>query len=132
MAIYKIKKRNGTIVTFDLQKIQSAIIRAMASLQIIDDIYASELAQQVQNQLHQIHHDSIPTVEEIQDIVESVLMQNGYEQVARAYILYRDEHKKNREASQKVMLDIEATIEEYIEKKDWRVNANANSGYSLG
>lgn len=132
MAIYKIKKRNGTIVTFDREKIQSAIMRAMASLNITDDIYATELAHEVQAQLHELHHDSIPTVEQIQDVVEATLMKNGYEQVARAYILYREEHKQNREKPHKVMLDIEATIDEYIQKKDWRVNANANSGYSLG
>lgn len=107
-------------------------MRAMASLDITDDIYATELAHEVQTQLHEMYHDSIPTVEQIQDVVEATLMKNGYEQVARAYILYREEHKQNREKPHKVMLDIEATIDEYIQKKDWRVNANANSGYSLG
>lgn len=132
MAIYKIKKRNGTIATFDVEKIQSAIIRAMASLGIMDDVYARELASEVQSYLDVTYKDTIPTVEQIQDTVESVLMSNGYEQVARAYILYREEHQQNREKPHRVMLDIETTINEYIQKQDWRVNANANSGYSLG
>lgn len=104
----------------------------MDSLQIIDPPSVLDLSQEVRSELDTSFHDSIPTVEDIQDIVESTLMKNGQEQVARAYILYRAEHKNLREKSHKIMLDVGQTIDEYIGQTDWRVNANANSGYSLG
>lgn len=89
------------------------------------------MTEEVVKKLHKKHADTIPDVETIQDAVEATLMKNGYEQVARAYILYRHEHKKIREDAT-VTLEVGKTIDEYIDKSDWRVNANANSGYSLG
>ncbi|MBP6981833.1 ribonucleoside triphosphate reductase, partial [Candidatus Gracilibacteria bacterium] len=131
MSLYKVKKRNGTIVSFEREKIELAIIKAMKSLKITDDLYARAMSEEITVGLSQKYTESVPDVENIQDEVENMLMKSGYEQVARAYILYRNEHKKIREKTG-VTLDVGKTIDEYLDKSDWRVNANANSGYSLG
>ncbi len=73
----------------------------------------------------------LPKVEEIQDIVEEVLIKHEHDQVAKAYILYREKQAEIR-SNQSVMLDVNKTMTEYLDQSDWRVNANANSGYSLG
>ena len=70
-------------------------------------------------------------MEDIQDSVENVLIQCGYSEVAKAYILYRDQRQRMR-TDKKVMVDVASSINEYLEKLDWRVNANANQGYSNG
>lgn len=131
MKIYKIKKRNGTIVTFDRNKIVSAISRAAASQAIDDMSYVDEVCAEVFSQLKKAYANTIPDVESVQDIIEEILMKSRHESVAKAYILYREEHKKQRQEKKKVMLDVETTVEEYLSKSDWRINANANSGYSL-
>lgn len=132
MPLYKIKKRNGTIVTFEEKKVESAISKAMLAVWGENEDLLWKIVTEVKERLAKEFLDTIPTVEDVQDAIESVLMKNGSENVARAYIIYREDHKNLRNKSQKVMLDIENTIREYIEKSDWRVNANANSGYSLG
>ena len=73
----------------------------------------------------------LPSVENIQDIVEEVLIKHGHDQVAKAYILYREKRSEAR-ADLSVMLDVKHVMDEYLDRSDWRVNANANSGYSLG
>ncbi len=73
----------------------------------------------------------LPTIENIQDIVEEVLIKHEHDQVAKAYILYREKRTELR-SDTSVMLDVEKTMGEYLDRSDWRVNANANSGYSLG
>ena len=75
--------------------------------------------------------ESLPTIEHIQDIVEQVLISANYFATAKAYILYRDQRNRAR-TDRKVMVDVESSINEYLEKLDWRVNANANQGYSNG
>lgn len=67
----------------------------------------------------------------IQDTVESVLIRHGYDALAKAYILYREQHRAIRE-ERSVVVEVGNTMEEYLHRSDWRVNANANSGYSLG
>ncbi len=73
----------------------------------------------------------MPDIEHIQDIVEQVLISANYFATAKAYILYRDQRNRTR-GDKKVMVDVESSINEYLEKLDWRVNANANQGYSNG
>ena len=75
--------------------------------------------------------ESLPSIEQIQDIVEQVLISDNYFKTAKAYILYRDQRSRMR-SDKKVMVDVESSINEYLEKLDWRVNANANQGYSNG
>jgi ribonucleoside-triphosphate reductase len=72
-----------------------------------------------------------PDIERIQDVVEQSLIASNHFQTARAYIAYRESHKKLRE-DRKTLVDVEASINEYLSRQDWRVNANANQGYSLG
>lgn len=131
MPIYKIQKRSGAIVDFDLGKIESALQKAMIATGEGDNASAFTLAREVYLKLEEVFGDSIPTVEKIQDIVEEVLIQYDYPKVAKAYILYRAKRNESRE-DKNVVVEVDKTISEYLQKLDWRVNANANQGYSLG
>ena len=73
----------------------------------------------------------MPDIETIQDCVEHTLAAAGWFHTARAYIVYRDRHERLR-ADRKTLVDVAASVDEYLDQKDWRVNANANQGYSLG
>ena len=83
------------------------------------------LVEQVMTTLNQQHTD-LPDVELIQDIVESVLMHHGYDKIAKAYILYRQKRLESRR-DKDVVIEVAKTMEEYLDKSDRRVNANANS-----
>ena len=67
----------------------------------------------------------------VQDIVEQVLVESNHLRTFRAYVAYRDQHQRLRE-TRRTLVDVEAAINEYVSRSDWRVNANANQGYSLG
>jgi ribonucleoside-triphosphate reductase len=131
MPIYKIQKRSGSIVDFDLEKIQQAIGKAAEATGLQDTIASRVLAEDVLSELENRFVDGIPTVEEVQDIVEETLIRYDYADTAKAYILYREKRREAREAKS-VVVQVEKTITEYLEKLDWRVNENANQGYSLG
>jgi ribonucleoside-triphosphate reductase len=73
----------------------------------------------------------MPHIEQIQDAVESALFDAGYPRTLRAYIVYREQHRKLRNDRQ-TLVDVESSMNEYLQQLDWRVNANANQGYSLG
>ena len=77
------------------------------------------------------HTGGVPDIETIQDCVEHTLAAAGWFHTARAYIVYRDRHERLR-ADRKTLVDVAASVDEYLDQKDWRVNANANQGYSLG
>ena len=72
-----------------------------------------------------------PAIEDIQDIVEQALIAADHLKTARAYIVYREKHKQLR-ADRRTLMDVAQSINEYLDQQDWRVNANANQGYSLG
>jgi ribonucleoside-triphosphate reductase (formate) len=74
--------------------------------------------------------DNIPTVEQIQDEIEEVLIKEGHDEVAKAFIIYREKRSETR-SDKDVVVEVGKSMDEYLEKSDWRVNANANSGYSL-
>lgn len=131
MAIHKIQKRNGAIVDFSTDKIEIAIFAAAKSVGGDDRKTASELARKVIVVLETKFHDVIPDVEAIQDTIEKVLIEEGHAQTAKAYILYRERRSEIRE-DKKVVVEVEKTMDEYLQKLDWRVNANSNQGYSLG
>ncbi len=131
MAIYKVIKRTGTIVTFDNKKITNAIQKAMRASWQEDSILPYSLTQVVMEEVEKKHLWTIPHVETIQDTVEQVLITTGLYQTAKAYILYREKRNEARE-DRNVMIDVKNSMEEYLEQNDRRVNANANSGYSLG
>ena len=129
MAIYKVVKRNWSIVTFDADKIKKAIKNAIISAWGNDFSSLDEIVWDVVILVSQ-KVDWIPWVEDIQDVVEEVLIKAGHDSVAKKYILYREERRKNRD-QKNVVIEVGNTMDEYLEKSDWRVNANANSSYSL-
>lgn len=131
MSIYKVQKRNGSIITFDATKIHRAIEAAMKSVSCDTISECEKLVEIIICELEKSSEKEIPDVEYIQDIVEKVLMENGYISVAKAYILYREKRLENRN-TKNVVVEVGKSMEEYLEKSDWRVNANANSWYSLG
>ena len=131
MPIHKIQKRNGTIADFALQKIEDAIFSAAKTVGGHDPEIEKNMAKLVETRLESQFSDRIPTVEEVQDTVEKVLIEAGHAQTAKAYILYREKRTELRE-DKKVTVEVEKTIDEYLNQVDWRVNANSNQGYSLG
>jgi len=124
-------KRDGTRASFDLAKIVSAIARAGAATGEFDAIEAARLAGDVGRVLAHRFAGGAPDIERVQDTVEHTLAAAGHFATARAYIVYRDRHARLRE-DRKTLVDVAASIDEYLDQKDWRVNANANQGYSLG
>ena len=129
--IFKVQKRTGEIVDFHPAKIKNAIWAAVKELGGTNKALADQLAQDVVTFLNQKFRDRVPSVEEIQDAVEKVLIEKGHAQTAKSYILYREKRSLARK-TKNVMVDVENTIGEYLNKLDWRVNANSNQGYSLG
>lgn len=124
-------KRNGTKVKFDQEKIVNAIKAAGLETKEFSEDEARHLAFSVVKVLTRRYDQDIPDIEKIQDIVEQVLISENYFQTARAYILYRAKRGEARK-DKKNMVDVVSAINEYLDKLDWRVNANANQGYSLG
>lgn len=131
MPLYKIQKRNGAIVDFEPGKIEQAIHKALAAVRTPDADQAKILAVDVATLAEERYGEKIPSVEDIQDIVEETLIRYDYADVAKAYILYREKRREVRE-DRNVVVEVEKTIQEYLDKLDWRVNENANQGYSLG
>lgn len=131
MPIYKVQKRNGGIVDFDLSKIERAIEKSAEAVEKKDQVKPSVLAKEVYTNLEKKFEDGIPTVEDAQDAVEEVLIEHDYVDIAKAYILYREKRREVRE-EKNVVIQVEKAVTEYLEKLDWRVNANSNQGYSLG
>ena len=126
--IARIKKRDGSVTDFIQDKITNAIFKAMQS-QGITDRAAAKTASDIVTFMVEEKFGSymIPSVEQIQDVVEMVLMKQGYLEVAKAYILYREKHKGIREA-RKTGLNLERLIRDYINNADWKVRENSNEG----
>ena len=129
-------KRSGEIADYDRTKIEKAIEKAIYAVQKQHDSNkATALTDMVEEKLrlqlagNRAH--SIPAIEEIQDIVESVLIENKEVEVAKEYILYRARHEAVRDAKN-LMVDINKTMDGYLGQSDWRVNENANVNFSLG
>ena len=128
----KARKRDGSEAPFDADKIRAAILQAGQASGEFDATEAQLLAAQVVKVLmHTGYREQVPEIERIQDIVEQVLISANHLKTARAYIVYREQHKKLRE-DRRTLVDVSASVNEYLERADWRVNANANQGYSLG
>ncbi len=126
-----VRKRNGAAVPFDGKKIYSAILKAGFATNEFFSEEAYVVAVQVARVIdHRFRKDTID-IEEVQDIVEQALITSNYLKTARAYIVYREKHKALR-SDKRTVVDVISSINEYLEKMDWRVNANANQGYSLG
>lgn len=124
--------REGQSVSFDASKIEKAIEKAGFATGEFGVEEAWLLAGQVVKVLkHRFAHGVSPTIEQIQDIVEQALISANYFKTARAYIVYREQRERNRQ-DKKAIVDAISSINEYVDRSDWRVNANANQGYSLG
>ncbi len=126
-----VTKRDGTLAPFDNTKIYNAILKAGQTTNEFGEEESWLLTAQVMKVLKHKFSESLPSIEQIQDVVEQVLISANYFATAKAYILYRDQRNRMR-SDKKVMVDVESSINEYLEKLDWRVNANANQGYSNG
>ncbi len=124
-------KRSGEAVSFDGAKIRSAIARAGKATGEFDDDEAGLLAIQAIKVLSHRFVDAAPHIEQIQDVVEQALISANHFATARAYIVYRENRARLRR-DRKTVVDVETSINEYLDRADWRVNANANQGYSLG
>ena len=124
-------KRDGQLVPFDLSKITNAIYAAAVGSLEFDKDEAEILAKEVFEKLSQKHLKISPSIEDVQDVVEDALCKSGYSKTAKAYILYRNKHEILR-AGKNSLVDAISSVDEYVDKLDWRVNANANQGYSLG
>lgn len=130
MQLQHILKRDGRVVAFDRDKIAAALAAAGRSTGELDADVAQGLASAVIAALA-AEGNVCPGVETIQNQVEETLVKAGYWRTARAYIVYREQHARLR-ALRHTLVDVESAMEEYLEQRDWRVNANANQGYSLG
>ncbi|MDD4203210.1 MAG: ribonucleoside triphosphate reductase, partial [Candidatus Omnitrophica bacterium] len=124
----KIVKRDGHSETFDADKITKAIQKAGEATGEFGEIVARKLTLKVLNLAHHLFAKRMPSVEEIQDIVEEVLTTSPYKQTAKAYILYREQHSRIREITSKFNVDL---VDQYLGKLDWQVNENSNMGFSL-
>ncbi len=130
--MYQVTKRTGKIVDFDLSKIANAIKMAFDSLEkqyhpSVIDFLALKVTADFEPKIK----DSLVAVEDIQDSVESVLVQSGYGDVAKAYILYRRQHEKLRNINSTV-LDYKELVDNYVKINDWRVKENSTVTYSVG
>jgi len=128
--IKKIKKRNGKIVPFEQDKITAAIFKAAKAVGGENWEQAVNLTKIITAILEErFGTHTVPTVEQIQDLVEQVLIKEGHDQTAKAYILYREQHKQIRDVQQ--LVDGVALMEDYIGQADWRVNENGNMSFSV-
>ncbi len=127
----EVLKRDGRHAPFDAAKIALALQRAG----IASGEYGVEelalLCAHVHKVLAHRFEGRAPSVEQIQDIVEQTLIAANHLKTARAYIVYREQHARLRQ-DRKTLVDVERSVNEYLNRDDWRVNANANQGYSLG
>jgi len=129
--ITKVQKRDGTIVDFDQTPISDAIFKALTATGQGDGKRVKKLSDKVVQILNRrFKTGEIPQVEQIQDIIEEVLILEGLVETAKAYILYREQRRRIREA---VKFSEEAVerVDQYLEKLDWEVQENANMAFSL-
>jgi len=125
----KIIKRNGRTVDFSSKKITDAIAKAGKSSGEFGKATAEKLTVRALDLAYHIMKIKTPTVEQIQDIVEDVLITSIYKKTAKAYIIYRDKHKELRNI--KNLLNPVNIIDSYLSRKDWLVKENSNMSYSI-
>ena len=131
--ITKIKKRDGRIVEFDRDKIADAIFKAAQVLGGRDKDMAEELAIEVEAYLCDKYADKVPTVEEIQDAVEKVMIENGHARTAKEYILYRAERTRMRDMNTRLMhIYDDLTFQDAKDNDIKRENANIDGDTAMG
>ncbi|ODU57527.1 MAG: ribonucleoside triphosphate reductase [Comamonadaceae bacterium SCN 68-20] len=124
-------QRDGARAAFDAHRIRSAIARAGSATGEFGEDEAQLLTAQATKVLVHRFRGEAPAIEQIQDVVEQTLIAANHLQTARAYMAYRQRHATLR-ADRQTLVHVESSINEYLTRADWRVNANANQGYSLG
>lgn len=129
--IKQIKRRDDSIVEFDQNRITSAIFKALTATNKGGKRIAKRLSDKVVELMNRrFKEGEIPTVEEIQDIVEELLILEDYVETARAYILYREQRRRVREA-EKAIEETADMVDQYLKEIDWEVQENSNMTYSL-
>ncbi len=123
-----IRKRDGRVESFDDTRICEAILKAGNATGEFRRDTAERLTRRVLNLAATMPIGHVPSVEEVQDLVEHVLLSSTFKKTGKAYILYRDQHARIREIVNKADVDL---IDKYLEQQDWRVNENSNMAYSL-
>lgn len=127
-SLSSIKKRSGEVVPFDVKKIYDAIKAAVAVTMEISDADIVKITQDVLKRLDEKYSDSVPDVENIQDVVVQTLMDARAYKTAESYIIYRQKRAETRGN----LVDAVSVIGDYVSEADWRVKENANIGYSIG
>ncbi len=131
-SMYSVVKRDGKEVSFDIDKIRNAIKKAFSSIEKeYDDNIVDFIALKVTSDFQAKVWESRITVEDIQDSVEKVLSQAGYEDVAKSYILYRKQRERIRNMKS-ATLDYKSVVDNYLKLNDWRVKENSTVTYSVG
>lgn len=131
-SMYSVVKRDGKEVSFDIDKIRNAIKKAFSSIEKeYDDNIVDFIALKVTSDFQTKVRESRITVEDIQDSVERVLSQAGYEDVAKSYILYRKQRERIRNMKS-ATLDYKSVVDNYLKLNDWRVKENSTVTYSVG
>ena len=129
-SIQFIKKRDGRVVPFDQDKIAEAVWSAVQAVEGQDRDRAEQLSTEIVKHLRRKYESGgIPSVEHVQDVVEKMLIERGHAKTAKAYILYREQHKNIREVT-KLLRDI-GIVDDYLNEMDWRVKENSNMTFSL-
>ena len=129
--VIKVVKRSGSVVDFDPKKITKAVIKAFAATGEGSQADAKKVSDKVVQLLNKNYKEGyLPEIEEVQDLVERVLMILDFEETAKSYILYREQHRKIRETEES-FLEAVNLVDKYIQEIDWKVKENANMAYSL-
>ena len=129
--ITKIQKRDGRIAKFDEDKIRNAVFKALTATGQGDGKESKKVSERVIDIINRrFNKEEIPTVEQIQDIVEEILILEGLVETAKAYILYREQRRRIREAG-KVVDESTERIDKYLKDLDWQIYENANMTFSL-
>ena len=126
-----IKKRDGNKVEFKKEKIKEAVLKATKAVNMENEEIAQEVTNEVLSYLKIFYkEEGIPSVEQVQDLVEKTLIEAGHSDIAKAYILYREQHSKIRN-TEKLFDDALDAVSDYLDRSDWKVKENSNMGYSL-
>ncbi|HEU6454827.1 MAG TPA: ribonucleoside triphosphate reductase [Roseateles sp.] len=125
----QVTKRDGRREAFNADK----IVQALTSAGLASGEFGIEEARWLTENgvLPELMALALPGIEQIQDAVEATLFNAGRRETLRAYIVYREQHRRLRDARQ-TLVDVQATMDEYLQQRDWRIQANANQGWSLG
>lgn len=123
-----VRKRDGRVVPWDKSKIENAIRKALIATDVRESMAPVITDKVIDHLTSQNFKNGFPAVEEIQDVVENTLMEMGFFRTARAYIIYREQHRQMREMKTLVSVDL---VDSYLNEADWRVKENANTTFSL-